>query len=90
MEQQRLSCPELNNFLENRQKEILAIAQQESQKTVKEIVKNEFDLLEFNLFLGSFGKKELDKSTKRVRELRKKVDAGKIDLSKYEDMFDDY
>ena len=86
MEQPQVSCPELNNFLEDRQKEILAIAQQ----VTKEVVEKEFDLLEFNLFIGSFGKRKLDESTKRVRELRKKVDAGKIDLSKYEDMFNDY
>lgn len=83
MEQQRCSYPELNNFLKHKQKEILAQAQQ----TTKEIVETEFDLLEFNLFLGSLGKKKLDESTKMVRELRKKIDAGKIDLSKYEDMF---
>ncbi len=56
----------------------------------KEVAENEFDLFEFNLFLASMGKKKLDESTKKVRELRKKVDKGKIDLTKDEDMLDDY
>jgi len=35
-------------------------------------------------------KKEiLDESTKAVQELRKKVDSGKIDLSRYEDMIEE-
>ncbi|HLD54990.1 MAG TPA: hypothetical protein VJB35_01895 [Candidatus Nanoarchaeia archaeon] len=83
MEQSQVSCPELNNFLEYRQKEILALAQQ----VTKEVIEKEFDLFEFDLFLGSLGKNKLDKSTKKVMELRNKVDNGKINLSKYEDMF---
>ena len=35
-------------------------------------------------------KKEVDEATKRVRELRHKVDSGKIDLSKYEDMAEEF
>jgi hypothetical protein len=90
MEQQKISCPELTNLFFEKQKEILSIAQQESEKMVKEIVQTEMDLFEFDLFLGSFGKKNLNQSTKMVRELRKKIDTGKIDLSKYEDMLDKY
>ena len=50
----------------------------------------EFDLFEFNLFLASFGKDKLDESTRKVRELRKKIDKGKVNLSKYEDMLNNY
>ena len=87
MEQPQLSCPELTNLLESKQKEILALAQKESQKVIKEIVEKEFDLFDFDLFLSSLGKETLNNSTKRVSELRKKIDSGKIDLSRYEDIF---
>jgi len=45
---------------------------------------NELEIFEMNLFFGSFGKKNLDKATKMVRELRKKIEEGEVDLSKYE------
>jgi len=54
-----------------------------------EAIESEFDLLEFNLFISSIGNRKLDESTRKVRELRKKVDKGKIDLSGYEDMLND-
>jgi hypothetical protein len=41
-------------------------------------------------FISSIGKNKIDKATERVRELRKQVDKGKIDLSAYEDMAEEF
>ncbi len=60
------------------------------KKFMNEAIESEFDLLEFNLFISSIGKDKLDESTKIVRDMRKKVDEGKIDLSNYEDLADDF
>jgi hypothetical protein len=62
----------------------------ETISACKEIAGNEFDLFEFNLFLSSMGKENLDESTKKVSELREKVDKGETDLKAYEEMFDSY
>jgi len=71
-------------------KQLFEIKKNETVKVCKEIVETEFDLFEFNLFLASFGKDKLDESTKKVKKLREQVDKGKIDLSEYEDMLDNY
>ena len=71
-------------------KQLFEIKKNETVNVCKEIAETEFDLFEFNLFLASFGKDKLDESTKKVRELREKVDKGKIDLSKYEDILENY
>jgi len=71
-------------------KQLFEIKKNETVNVCKEIAETEFDLFEFNLFLASFGKGKLDESTKKVKKLRKQVDKGKINLSKYEDMLDNY
>jgi len=73
---------DLRELFESKKNEVITLC--------KEVAENEFDLFEFNLFLASFGKDKLDESTRKVRELRKNIDKGKINLSKYEDMLDNY
>lgn len=72
-----------------KKEEATKIASKEAIRVTKEIVEREFDLLEFNLFISSFGNK-LTKATKEVEKLREKVDKGKVDLSKYEDMANEF
>lgn len=58
---------ELNSFLERRDKEILAIA----QKNTEEVVKTELALADFELLLSvNLSKKEIDALTKKSRKLR--------------------
>ena len=71
-------------------KQLFEIKKNETVDICKEIAETEFDLFEFSLFLASFGKDKLDESTKKVKKLREQVDKGKINLSEYEDMLDDY
>jgi len=71
-------------------RQLFEIKKNETIDACRRIAETEFDLFEFNLFLASFGKDKLDESTKKVRELRKQVDKGKIDLSEYEDTLEDY
>jgi hypothetical protein len=79
-------CKDFGKLMEMRKDNLKEIMGRE----VQEIIENEFDLLEFNLFISSFGKEKIDEATKKVSELRKKVGKGEIDLSKYEDMADDF
>lgn len=91
MEIQQIDSPEDLKKLFNFQKEnIKKIASVEAQRIAEEVVENELDLFEFNLFISSMGKEKLDESTKSVQELREKVDSGKISLSKYEDMAEEF
>lgn len=67
----------LNNFLEDRQKEILAIAQQNNKEKFKEIqleteeiVKRETALMDFELLFSATLLKEEEKLTLESRELR--------------------
>ncbi|MEK6875275.1 MAG: hypothetical protein AABX30_01180 [Nanoarchaeota archaeon] len=53
-------------------------------------VDNEFNLIELNLFVSSIGKDKIEESTEKVKKLREKVDSGKLDLSEYEDMAEDF
>ena len=71
-------------------KQLFDIREKNLKEFMNEAIESEFDLLEFNLFISSIGNKKLDESTRKVRELRKKVDKGKIELSSYEDMLNDY
>ena len=80
--EQQLTSNNLKNLFDSKKDEVISLC--------KEVAENEFDLFEFNIFLASMGKKKLDQSTKKVRELRKKIDKGDIDLSKYEDMLEDF
>jgi len=77
---------DLKEVFDAKREEIVA----HCKSIAEEIAENEFDLFEFNLFLTSFGKSKLDESTKRVNELREKVGKGEVDLSKYEDLLDEY
>jgi len=52
----------------------------------KEVAQKEWEMLEFNLFISSFGKEKLDSSTKLVEQLRQKIDSRNISLSRYEEM----
>ena len=74
---------ELLNFRRDNLKEIIG-------KEVQEIIDNEFDLIEFNLFISSIGKDKIDEATEKVLQLRKKVGKGELDLSKYEEMAEDF
>ena len=66
----------------------------EKQKAIgnfaKEVAEREWEIMEFNLFISSSGKKHLDESTKSVKSLRKLEENGKIDLRQYEDLGDDF
>jgi hypothetical protein len=89
MEQFQIKNPvDFQNLIEIKKDELKDLIQQ-STKELEESVENEFDLFEFNIFLACIGKDKLDKTTERVIELRRKVESGKISLSKYEDMFDE-
>ena len=67
MEQFQTSCPELNNFLEDKQREILALAQQKTE----EVVRKEMALTEFELLLSAnMSEKEQRKLTSNSRKLR--------------------
>ncbi len=83
--EQQFSSESQNNLMK-----LFDVKRKEIVSHCKEVAENEFDLFEFNLFLASFGKDKLDESTKIVRELRKKSDKDKIDLSEYEDLLDEY
>ena len=68
--------PQLNTFLENRQKEILAIA----HKATDEVVKTELSLTDFELLLAvNMSKKESGELTKKSRKIREE---GWQELSK--------
>jgi len=67
MEQQQITSASLNTFLDNRQKEILALA----HKNTEEIVKTEMALLEFELLLEAHSNnEETGKLSNVSRELR--------------------
>lgn len=73
---------------------LMTLKQQETNKVIitmaKEIAQKEWSMFEFNLFISAFGKEKLDKCTKKIQELRKKVDKRIIDLSKYEAMAEEF
>jgi hypothetical protein len=71
-------------------RKLFDIREKNLKEFMNEAIESEFDLLEFNLFISSLGKKNLDSATKKVRELRKKIDKREIDLSEYENILDDY
>ena len=88
---QQINSPEdLKKLLDYQKETIRKIASAEAQKIAEEVVENELDLFEFNLFISSIGKEKLNEATKKVHELRKKVDSGKIDLTKYEEMAEEF
>jgi len=88
---QQINSPEdLKKLLDYQKENIRKIASAEAQKIAEEVVENEWDLFEFNLFISSIGKEKLNEATKKVHELRKKVDSGKIDLTKYEEMAEEF
>ena len=80
--EQQLTSNGLKSLFDSKKNEVISLC--------KQVAENEFNLFEFNLFLASIGKKKLDQSTRKVRELRKKIDNGDVDLSKYEDMLEDF
>lgn len=67
MRQSQISSPKFDSFLQERQEEILAIA----QKNTGEIVKREMALMDFELLLSvNFPKKEQNKFAKEGRKIR--------------------
>ena len=88
--QQINSTEDLKKLLSLHKDNIKRVVSVEAQRIAEEVVENELDLFEFNLFISSFGKEKLDESTKAVQELRKKVDSEKVDLSEYEDMAEEF
>jgi len=88
--QQINSTEDLKKLLSFHKDNIKRVVSVEAQRIAEEVVENELDLFEFNLFISSFGKEKLDESTKAVQGLRKKVDSGKVDLSEYEDMAEEF
>lgn len=67
MRQSQISSPKFDSFLQERQEEILAIA----QKNTDEIVKREMALMDFELLLSAnFSNKEQDKFAKEWRKIR--------------------
>ena len=88
--QQINSTEDLKRLLSLQKDNIKRVVSVEAQRIAEEVVENELDLFEFNLFISSFGKEKLDESTKAVQELRKKVDSEKVDLSEYEDMAEEF
>ena len=56
----------------------------------KEVAEREWELMEFNLFVSSAGKKHLDRATNSVKKLRKMQAEGKIDLRQFEDLADNF
>ena len=67
---------------------------EEKQKAIgnfaKEVAEREFELMEFNLFVSASGKKHLDMASEGVAKLRKMESQGKINLSSYEDLADEF
>lgn len=76
MEQQ--SKTNILNLFNSREKHL--------KEFMNQAIESEFKILELNLFLSSIGKDKLNNSTKKVKELRKKIDSGKINLSEYENL----
>ena len=85
------NIPELSNFIESKEQEILAIAQQNTKETVEK----EMALFEFNLFVSSLGKEHLEKAHNdtesfkqemwiKAKEISKK--SGKETLEEYNDL----
>jgi len=90
MEQIQIKTPEdFAKLLDLRKEEAKEIASIEAIKISQEVIEREFDLLEFNIFISSFGKK-LTRATQEIEKLRKRIDKKKIDLSEYENMADEF
>lgn len=90
MAQIQINSPEdIIKLFNQTKKQATEIASSEAVRISKEIAEQQFDLLEFNLFISSFGKNLTD-ATLEVEELRKKIDKGEIDLSGYEVMAEEF
>jgi hypothetical protein len=76
----------LNNKLEK----IFAEKQKAIGEFAKEVAEREWELMEFNLFIASSGKRRLNEASHSVTKLRKLENQGKIDLTEFEDMADDF
>lgn len=67
MKMGQMISPQLNSFLENKQREIISLA----HKMTDEVVKTELALADFELLLSvNMPKEEQDSLTKQSRELR--------------------
>ncbi len=65
-----MTSPQLNNFLESKQKEIISLA----HKMTDEVVKTELALADFELLLSvNTNKKEMTKLTDMSRKVRDKT-----------------
>ena len=91
METIQIESPEdLKQLMNVHRYQTKRIVSKEAQEIAEEIAEREWDLFELNLFISSSGKRKLNKITKEVQELRKKVDIGEVDLSEYENMAEDF
>lgn len=79
---------ELSNNLNIRK--LLDERMQMAGEMAKEVAEHEFEILELNLFVSSMGEKRLNRASKDVQEIRKLADSGKIDLSKYENIAEEF
>jgi len=83
MEIMQINSPEdLKKIFEQKQKAIGNFA--------KEVAEREWELMEFNLFISSSGKKHLNEATRSIQKLRKLEEEGKINLEQFEDLADDF
>ncbi len=62
---------------------LIDLKKSELEKTTKEVIDREMNLLEFNLFISCLGKNKLGKIDDKIQEIRKKVSKGEIDLSNF-------
>lgn len=56
----------------------------------KEVAVREVELMEFNLFVSSAGKKQLDMASNSVKEIRDLEKEGKINLEELEDFSNEF
>lgn len=81
---------DLNRFFELQIESIKKTASEEARRVAEEIVERELGLLEFNLFLSSAGKEHLDRATNAAQEIRRLKKEGKIDLTEYEEIAEEF
>ena len=88
---QQINSPEdLKKLFDYQKENIKKIASAEAQKIAEEVVENEWDLFEFNLFVSSIGKEHLDDASDSIKKLRAMEKEGKINLKEFEDLADNF
>jgi hypothetical protein len=83
MEQNLIDC-------ERTFKELFEEKQRAIGDFAKEVAEREWELMEFNLFVSSSGKKHLDEATNSVKKLRKMESEGKINLEQFENLAEEF